>query len=443
MIRRNQAGQVLVTTALGLVMLLGFAGLAVDVGVMRYQRRVQQTAADGAAIAGALDLSFGSGVTAGAQNSATQNGFSDGAGCSGGAGSVGCVSVAVNNGPLTGPHAGNAAYVEVIVTAIQPTYFMKIFGVNSEPIKARAVATNVSGGTNASCLYTLGKPSASIEGVNVQGNAHLLAPNCGISDNGNFDTTGNGYSVTSKTLGVSGACTGTDCGTPNVTCTAFPNGQCPPIGGAPATGDPLTGLTPPAQPAKSTTCPASGACDYTSSGTVTIQPGTYSSILIGSNSVVTMAPGLYYINGSGGLGFNGKGTLTDAGSAGVMIYFTGTASLNKVNGGGNIPDIQLTPMTTAESVLATGSDKYAGILFYQDPNDLTSPWFGGDNNSTFNGTVYFPTQKLNFYGNTSINFNGTVIADSVGINGNPTVNFGVSPAGIPVPAKLTAPVLVE
>jgi hypothetical protein len=156
-----------------------------------------------------------------------------------------------------------------------------------------------------------------------------------------------------------------------------------------------------------------------------------------------MAPGLYFINGSGGLGFNGKGTLTDAGSAGVMIYFTGTASLNKVNGGGNIPDIQLTPMTTAESILATGSANYAGILFYQNPTDPTSPWFGGDNNSTFNGTVYFPTQKLNFYGNTNINFNGTVIADSVAINGNPTVNFGVSPAGIPVPAKLTTPVLVE
>ena len=439
--RKNQAGQVLVTTALGLVMLLGFAGLAVDMGVMRYQRRLQQTAADGAAIAGAVDLSFASGgVTAGAQNNATQNGFTDGAGCGGGAGSVGCVSVAVNNGPLTGPHAGDAKYVEVIVTAIQPTYFMKIFGVNSEPVKARAVATNVSGGSNASCLYTLGKPSSSIEGVNVQGNAHLLAPNCGISDNGNFDTTGNSYTVTSKTLGVSGGCTGNDCGNPNVTCTAFPSGQCPPLGGAPATANPLAALTPPTQPLKSSTCPAVGACDYNSSGTVTIQPGTYSSINIGKNSVVTMAPGLYYINGSGGLGFGGAGTLT---GTGVMIYFTGTASLNKVNGGGNLPDINLTPMTAAQSSSATGSDQYAGILFYQDPADLTAPWFGGDNNSTFNGTVYFPTQKLNFYGNTNINFNGTVIADAVGINGNPTVNFGVSPAGIPAPASLTTPVLVE
>ena len=405
---------------------------------MRYQRRLQQTAADGAAVAGALDLSFGGGVTTGARNRAGQNGFTDnngGAGCGGGA--IGCISVAVNNGPASGPHSGDAKYVEVIVTEIQPTYFMKIFGVNSKPIKARAVATNTSGGTNASCLYTLGTPGSAIEGVNVQGSAQLVAPNCGISDNGNFDTTGNKYTVSSKTLGVSGTCTGNDCGSPNVTCTAFPGGVCPlPLGGAPATEDPLTGLVPPSKPAASVSCP-NLACDYVSSGVATIQPGTYSSILIGKNSSVTMAPGIYYINGSGGLGFNGGGTLTDTANPGVMIYFTNGATLNKVNGGANMPDIQLSPMTAAQS------PTYAGILFYQDPNDPAAPWFGGDNNSTFNGTVYFPKQQLNFYGNTNIAFNGTVIADSVSINGNPVVNFGVSPAGLPVPAKLTQPILVE
>lgn len=440
MINKNEKGQVLVTAAVGLVVLLGFAGLGVDLGVMRYQRRLERTAADGAAIAGAVELSFGSTPTTGARNRASQNGYTDnnsGAGCVGGA--IGCISVAVNNGPSIGPHAGDAKYVEVIVTAVQPTYFMKIFGVNSKPIMARAVATNVSGGSNASCLYTLGAPGAAIEGVNVQGSAQLVAPNCGISDNGNFDTTGNKYTVSSKTFGVSGTCTGNDCGSPNVTCTSFPGGVCPlPIGGAPATEDPLTGIVPPSQPPASASCP-NLACDYVSSAgsSATIQPGTYSSILIGKDSTITMAPGIYYINGSGGLGFNGGGTLTDMANPGVMIYFTNTATLNKVNGGANLPDIQLTPMTAAQS------STYEGILFYQDPNDLASPWFGGDNNSTFDGTVYFPTQQLNFYGNTNINFNGTVIAKSVSINGNPIVNFGVSPAGLPVPAKLTQPILVE
>ena len=160
-------------------------------------------------------------------------------------------------------------------------------------------------------MYTLGKPGASIQGVNVQGNAHLLAPNCGISDNGNFDTTGNKYTVSSKTLGVSGACTGNDCGAPNVTCTAYPAAKCPlPLGGVPATENPLTAIAPPSQPAASLSCP-DPACNYVSAAksTETIKPGTYSSILIGKNSA--MGPGIYYINGAGGLGFNGGGTLTD------------------------------------------------------------------------------------------------------------------------------------
>ena len=60
---------------------------------------------------------------------------------------MGTVCVQVNNPPLSGPHSSNAKYVEALVTVVQPTYFMKIFGVNSEAITARAVATNLSGGT--------------------------------------------------------------------------------------------------------------------------------------------------------------------------------------------------------------------------------------------------------------------------------------------------------
>src|SRR6478736_3909402 len=113
----KQSGQVLIGTAVAMVVLAGFAGLAIDMGTLRYQKRVQQTAADSAAIAGAQNLQFGSGVTAGAQGAATQNGFTDnnsGAGCVGG--SVGCISVAVNNPPSTGPHSSGtdaAKYVEV------------------------------------------------------------------------------------------------------------------------------------------------------------------------------------------------------------------------------------------------------------------------------------------------------------------------------------------
>src|SRR6516164_3968761 len=61
---RADEGQALVTVALALTVLLGFTGLAVDMGVLRYEKRLQQTAADAAAIAGASNLPFG-GVVSG------------------------------------------------------------------------------------------------------------------------------------------------------------------------------------------------------------------------------------------------------------------------------------------------------------------------------------------------------------------------------------------
>src|ERR1051325_8380390 len=72
----KQSGQVLVGAAVALVVLCGFAGLAIDMGALRYQKRVQQTAADSAAIAGASNLTY-TGYQTAAQAAAAQNGFTD------------------------------------------------------------------------------------------------------------------------------------------------------------------------------------------------------------------------------------------------------------------------------------------------------------------------------------------------------------------------------
>ena len=459
----KQSGQVLIGVALGLVVLAGFAGLAIDMGTLRYQRRLQQTAADAAALSAASNLVYNSGVTLGARNAATLNGFTDtdsGAGCVGGA--LGCVSVAVVVGPTVGPHTGDTKYVEATVTAIQPTYFMNIFGVNSSLVATRAVATNISGSSKNNCLVTLGAPSAAIEGVNVTGNAWIKAPNCGIADNGNFDTTGNSYKVTADSFAVSGQCLGNDCRSPNTQCTQTATG-CPTFGTA-ATPDPLANgpvpITPPADPGYSSTCAGAVPCDWVSpTGASTIQPGKYESILIGKDSVVTMAPGIYYINGSvggsnAGLNFQGGATLTSQGYLGganpcgadpasqiqgVMIYFTNTSSINKAVGGGgvNLPNINLCPMNT------TQSSTYAGILLYQDPADTVQAYMSGNDNSTFNGVIYMPTAQLTFYGDATFTASGQVIVNSIAVTGSPIVNLGFFPGGSPATANLTVPALVE
>jgi hypothetical protein len=396
--RNKEAGQSLVFAALALAVLMGFAGLGIDMGMLRYQKRLQQTAADSAALAGANNLGKG-GVTAGAQNASAGNGFTDG---------TNNVTVTINNPPASGPHTGDANYVEALVTAVQPTYFMKAVGINSQTITARAVATNLSGSTTSGgCLYTLGPPSSAIEGVNINGHATLNALTCGIADNGNFNTSGNALTVCAATFGVAGTSSdtggaGTTCANKAVTCSAQA-GPCPSTG-MPAATDPLASLTPPCNPCTGGTSPKIN-------NTQTLNPGTYDTISIQGNGNVTFSAGVYILTGTG---VSCSGTPIIRGT-GVMFYFANTATWN-CNGN---TDVRLT---------APSSGTYAGILMYQNPADTVGPSIGGNDGSFLDGVLYFPKSQVTFYGNNSSYAAGIIVADALALSGNPTVNLQGSAA---------------
>lgn len=388
-----------------MIVLLGFAGLGIDMGVMRYDRRIQQTAADAAAIAGASDLAPYSGVSAAAQAALATNGFPGAStlltnqACPT---SVTGLTVTVNNPPQSGPHTNDTNYVEVCVAQLQSLFFMKVLGFNNATVSARAVAGK---GASGACLYTLDPNTVGIEGININGNATLNAPNCGIIDNGNFDTKGGAYSVTASTVSVSGVETGKD----NVTCTSQPT-DCP-AAGAPAASDPFTLLTPPA-------VGTPGAFN-----SANIVPGTYSSISFSGNGTYTFPSGIYVLDGGS---FTCNGTPTIQGT-GVMFYFTNGATYNCA---GN----------DTVNFSAPTSGPYAGILFYQDPACNTSscgPTIGGNVGSSFQGALYFPKSQVTFYGNAGTSFTvALVVAGSVALSGNPNVTLtglGGLPPGVNLP----------
>ena len=118
----RQSGQALVAATFGLVALIGATGLAIDIGYLRYQKRLQQSAADSAALAGAGDIAYildGASVLNAARADSTLNGFPDG----------GKVTVTVNHPSTVAPSSLNPNSVEVLITVAQPTFFMKIFGI--------------------------------------------------------------------------------------------------------------------------------------------------------------------------------------------------------------------------------------------------------------------------------------------------------------------------
>lgn len=389
---RNDAGQALLLMALSMIVLCGFAGIGVDMGYMRYMQRRMQAATDSAALAGAAELNYGD-VTSAAQADAATNGFTNG---------VNGTTVTVNNPPLSGPNQGNPNYVEVLVAQSQPTFFMKLLGVNSEMVSTRAVAYS---GVSGACIYAL-NPTESSAFV-VEGNSDLSAQ-CGILDNSNNSTAAlvqNGSGCLSgKYIGVVGQ--------------FKDDSSCPPAP-APVTGiagfsDPLAFLQP----------PTVGPCNYQSvsitGGTPTLYPGVYCGgiNISGGSTDVTFSPGTYIING-GGMNISGGANVQ---GDGVTFYITGTSSSFK--------GVSITGGTNSE-LIAPSSGTYNGILFFQD-RSISSTSSSADSNiaggsgTAVQGTLYFPTTNLTYSGS-SVNSEYTIlIADTVKIANTTTINDSYS-----------------
>ena len=194
---RNEEGQTLVLTALCMTGMLGFMALALDVGIMFRAKRTMQTAADSAAIAGAMDYLYHASTTsaqAAGKSASASNGYTDGANGA---------SVTINTPPVNGPNAGNTGYVEAIVSQPVSTVFMKMFGRNSMTVATRAVAAAPSGGT--ACIWLMAPSGPAFD---LQGKYDIEAPNCGIYVNSNtsnaMSVTGNGGTVNAEFLDVVG-----------------------------------------------------------------------------------------------------------------------------------------------------------------------------------------------------------------------------------------------
>jgi Putative Flp pilus-assembly TadE/G-like len=453
----KQSGQVILGVAVVFVVLAGFAGLGIDMGTLRYQRRLQQTAADAAAVAGASNLTY-TGWQAAAQSASTQNGFQDG----GGASLDGCVPTAaigttcvwVNhpqdvsyNGTTIdgGPHkAANTNYVEVLVAKIQPTYFMTIFGLDRQVVIARAVATNTGGGPvgGHGCIYSLGAPANQLNfnkaGFGSTGTNYINGPACGVVDNGNFVANGN-VSVKMGSIGVGGGINLPNNSTPDCS-SAQPAGVCPtPVTGMPYSGDPFASKYPiPGVPAAGTVTTVGSVTTYS--------PGSYTDIHVTGNAI--FQPGLYYVTGSlrinsntnvvagGTTDFSGAPAFSSTPTGGATFYITNGADVT-IDGGSTV------------QMYAPTSGTYEGLLFYQDPLDTQQMTINGGSNSFFEGAIYAPKADVDFSG--TADFNGgakytVIIADQFLVSGGAYVNLKADFGGLssgPLTGALEWAILVE
>ena len=372
--RRDQSGAYVVAVALAMPVLVGFAGLALDIGSWYNTQQTMQGAADSAAAsAGAAYAASPYGATflnnmlnLQADSVASTYGFIN---------AVNGVSVTVNNPPLSGPNATKFNAIEVIISQPQRRFFTSLFSSDPVIVRARSVALGYGG---LACVLAL-DPTAT-GAVTTQGTPAVTLNNCSLFSDSNSATSVNvSGSATISALAV-GAVGGVS-GASNITT----------VQGV------TTGDSPISDPYANVPVGSIGPCDYhnySPKGTITLNPGVFCggmSLQAGAN--VTLNPGVYYMD-QGSLTVNGSATLT---GVGVTIIFTSSTGANyataTINGGATV---NLSPPTSP-------SAPTRGITLFGDHNMPVGTAFklNGGASQNISGATYIPKGAVQFAGNNS------------------------------------------
>jgi Flp pilus assembly protein TadG len=411
--RGGERGQATVLMALFLsLVLLGFFGFALDIGLFFRERRMAQASADAAALAAAEEQSYGnttSQMQSAANAAATLNGFNTSL-------ASGPAIVTLST-PSTGMYS-TAASSSAPAHYVQATVYEPIHGIffsafnggsTSLNITATAIAGTGSGSTSA-CVCLEG---TSGETLNMSNNAKLSAPSCGITVD----------STSSNAAGVVGSAnvSAVELGIASTTWVQSNNVN---NGGSISSGTKVvTSYSPSCAPAMPAV-PSHGTCSadpFNSIGgggvTYTVGPGStygtttggdtvcYTGLTVGANGdTVTLNTGIYVISG-GTLHFESGG---NRGGSGVVFYLTNGASVS-IDNGANI------------SLSAPTSGTYNGILIYQDASDSSTLSIQGGASTTMNGALLAPNAAITLGNGSGSSITAAIVAQSLTMNGGGTL----------------------
>lgn len=354
---RNERGAIIAPLAIMMPILLGMAGLGIDIGNWYNSKRQVQAAADAAARAGALELVRNGSeniILLAAKEDAEAYGF-------------GGPDIEINMPPLAGSYAGDGFAVEAIIQHQPDSYFAQALFNLDVTVEARAVAKAVELDT---CVWALEETDT---GITINGTADVVL-DCGIFANSTnsvaIDQVGSSC-VTASSIRVVGGYAGTCLNPEPLAAYHYP--------------DPLADLDPPSY----------SGCDHSSrvkinGGNVMLMPGVYcKGVDVAGGAHVTFSSGEYVFKGgrikvAGGSSLEGDD---------VVFYLT--------DGVGGHAELDITATTINFSAPTSGD--FEGILFFQDraaPTTKTNK-ISGNASVELDGALYFPTTMLDFAGTSS------------------------------------------
>jgi hypothetical protein len=386
--------------------ILGFTALSLDAALLHQDRRTAQAAADSAALAAAGNLFANWRTNAGqdpagaaandALAAAAANGFSND-----GVNSI----VTVNIPPLSGDHIGQNGYVEVIVQQFQKRAFSAIWSSSAVSVQARAVARGMWVPHNIGILVLDPTSSGSLNsngGSSVTTNAKIIVD----SNSPSATTVVGGGVLTAPEFDITGVPGTSTSGGGSINGTVL-SGQVP-------TPDPLAYL--PEPDPTNMTVQSKHTVKLTNQGSLSLQPGVYQGGINVTGGNLTLAPGIYYMDG-GGFSFTGSGSLT---APGVMIVNAPQSNSDNVKIAGT-GAINLSPPT---------SGLYQGISLWQTRASTNTLEVSGGGSGSVTGTFYAQHGTLKVSGGGGSSVGSQYISWDVNLTGNG--NFGIvwSPAAV-------------
>lgn len=387
----DRKGVTAMTVALCFPVLLGGAGLGVEVGYWFFAERRLQTAADLAANAGAVALRGGADedeVEGIAGREAEENSFDPDTGV-----------IEIRTPPTSGEYQTDRA-VEVVLQSAIPRFFTRMF--SDAPVRLRVRAVSAYENEQQACILALdtwandavifiGNPTATFSGCVVMSNS--LADDS-ITIAGSADVTAPCI-VSAGGTAVTADLTLTSCSAP--------------MEEMPQALDPYASLPEPS---------LSGPCESVPGGNPhlpkTLDPGVYCGGM-NLSGTINLNPGMYVIDG-GELRINANAAVN---GAGVTFFLTNGATVH-FNGSAEI------------DLSAPTSGIYAGVLMYGDRDQGNAEnIFNGTADSLMTGALYFPTQQVTHNGNFS-GANGCmrIVSRSIDLRGNAGFNTDCMGTGL-------------
>ena len=425
--RNNERGSTIVLFAMMLIILLAFAGMAIDGGFMFLQRARLQQVADSTALACVTNPS-----------------------------SIPCPTSGGNIYPLTNPYNftmtisnpgdnslcpipnSQSKCASATASVTWNTFFLEVVGINNLTMQMSAIAGMV--GQN-SCMVTLGTSGT---GIRLTGSGSIATVNCGISVNQtgvSISNVGSGP-ITANSIKVMGSVNNVGSGTISPT-THVTTPATDPFASEPA---PVFTPPPPGSCTQLTLLSYSGAASHivpagnycggvsnSGSGSITLNPGYYNGISTNGSASVTFNPGNYVIYGTG-INVNGSGPV-NLGSGTYVVYGGGV----DFTGSGNVSGTSVLIYNTGNatyppaSINATGSGGFnlsapttgpdAGMLFFQPASNNNAISVVGSGSSTLSGNIYAPTASVNLTGSAGATLPiGNIISNNISLTGSGAIS---------------------